>query len=105
MLSHDLISLRSGCSVYGADGAKIGTIADTSNNFFVVEKGVLHTSDLFVPRSAVFAVSDERVELKFTEGELEAGNFTSPIGDAPSHGDLDTAIDSGHQSRPTPGHP
>lgn len=105
MLSHELTSLRSGWNVYGADGAKIGTIADTSNSFFVVETGVLHTSDLFVPRSAVVAVSDERVELKFTKDELETGNFTSPIGDAQSTVDSDTAIDSGHRSRPTIGRP
>ncbi len=98
MLSHDSISLRSGWNVYGADGAKIGIVADTSNNFFVIEKGFLHT-DLFVPRSAVVAVSDERVELKFTKDELEASNFTSPIGDARSDGDPDAVTDSGHGSR------
>ena len=101
MQSPDLISLRSGWNVYGADGVLIGTIADTSNNFFVVEEGVLHTSDLFVPRSAVVAVSDERVELKFTKDELEAGNFTSPIGDAQPNGDFD----SGHRRPPTTGRP
>ena len=105
MLSHDSISLRPGWNVYGADGAKIGTIADTSNNFFVIEKGLLHSSDLFVPRSAVVAVSDERVELKYTKDELEAGKFTSPIGDARSNGDSDTAADSWHGSRPTTGSP
>ena len=105
MLPQDSISLRSGWNVYGADGAKIGTIADTSNNFFVIEKGLTHTSDLFVPRSAVVAVSDERVELKYTKDELEAGKFTSPISDARSNGDADTAADSWHGSRPTTGSP
>jgi hypothetical protein len=105
MLPDDSISLRSGWNVYGADGARIGTIADTSNNFFVIEKGVSHTDDLFVPRSAVVAVSDERVKLKFTREELEAGEFTSPIGDARSNGDWDTSTDSGHGSRPTTGRP
>ena len=99
MLSHDSISLCSGWHVYGADGAKIGTIADTSNNFFVIQKGLPHTTDLFVPRSAVLAVSDERVELKFTKDELEASNSTSPIRDARADGDSDTATESGHGSR------
>lgn len=102
MLSHDSISLRSGWDVYGADGRKIGTIADTSNNFFVIEKGVRNKNDLFVPRSAVVGVSDARVELKFTMDELEAGNFTSPIGDARSHGDSDPATASGHDGRTMP---
>ena len=105
MLSHDSISLRSGWNVYGADGARIGTIADTSNNFIVIEKSLVLTTDLYVPRSAVVAVSDERVELKYTRDELEAGRFTSPLGDARSNGDLDTAADSWHGSRPTTASP
>ena len=103
MLSHDSTPLRSGWVVFDADGARIGTIADTSSNYFVIEKGLLRTSDLFVPRSAVVAVSDERVELRFTKDELETGNFTSPIVDARANRDSDTAIDSGHGSRPTAG--
>ena len=90
MLSHDSTPLHSGWDVYGADGAKIGTIADTSNNYFVIEKSILRATDLFVPRSAVIAVSNERVRLKFTKAELEAGNFTSPIGDERSNGGSDT---------------
>lgn len=105
MLSHDSTQLRSGWDVYGADGARIGTIADTSTNYFVVEMGFRPTKDLFVPRSAVIAVSDERVELKLTKDELEAGNFSSPIGDARSDGNSGTAIDPGHGTRPTMGRP
>ena len=105
MVSEDPISLRPGWNVYGADGAKVGTIADTSNNFFVIEQGLLHTTDLFVPRSAVVAITEERVELKYTKDELDAGMFTSPIGDARSSGDSDTATDSAHGSGPTTGRP
>lgn len=90
MLSRDSTPLHSGWDVYGADGAKIGTIADTSSNYFAIEKSFLRAADLFVPRSAVIAVSDEGVRLKFTEAELEAGNFTSPIGDVHSNGGSDT---------------
>ena len=105
MLSHGSTPLRSGWVVYGADGAKIGTIADTSNNYFVIEKGFLRNTDLFVPRSAVVAVSDERVELRFTKDELEAGNFTSPIVEARSNREPDTAVDLGPGTRPTAGRP
>ena len=101
MLSHASTPLHSGWVVYGADGARIGTIADTSIHYFVIEKGFLRTTDLFVPRSAVVAVSDERVELKLTKEELEAGNFSSPIVDAPLNRDSDAAVDSGHGWLPT----
>jgi hypothetical protein len=91
--------LSSGWDVYGADGAKIGTIADTSNNYFVIEKAFLRAADLVVPRSAVVAVTGERVQLKFTEAELEAGNFTWPIGEARSNGGSNNVVDSMHASR------
>ncbi|MCA1588705.1 MAG: hypothetical protein LC744_08695, partial [Chloroflexi bacterium] len=76
-----------------------------SNNYFVIEMGFLRTTDLLVPRSAVAAVSHGRVELKFTKDELEAGNFTSPIGDARPNRDSDTAIDSGMGAEPQRGEP
>jgi len=101
MLPHDSIQLRSGLNVYGSDGAEIGTVADTSNNFFVIERGSLHTADLFVPRSAIVEASDERVELKYTKDELEAGTFTSPIGEARSNGESDREAHSWQGSRPT----
>lgn len=105
MLSHESTPLRSGWVVFGADGARIGTVADVSNNYFVIEKGFLRTSDLFVPRSAVVGVSDERVELRFTKDELEAGNFTSPIVDARSDRDPGMATAPGRGGLPGTGQP
>lgn len=81
MRTYDATQVRAGFDVYGADGEKIGTVADASNNYFVIEKGSLFTTDLFVPTSAVAAVLDDRVELSLTKEQIEGGNFTSPIGD------------------------
>jgi hypothetical protein len=102
MLPHST-PLSSGWDVYGADGAKIGTIADTSNNFFVIEKAFLHAADLVVPRSAIVAIAGERVQLKFTEAELEEGNFASPVGarsnDGWNEAGWNNVVDSMHASQ------
>jgi len=55
---------------YGADGEKIGAVADASKSYFVIEEGFQFRieegfqfrTDLFVPTSAVAAVLDDRVE-------------------------------------------
>ncbi|MDQ3690029.1 MAG: DUF2171 domain-containing protein [Chloroflexota bacterium] len=80
MRAHDATQVRTGVDVYGADGEKIGTVADTSNNYFVIEKTSLFTTDLFLPTSTVAAVLDERVELNLTKEQIERGNYHSPIG-------------------------
>jgi len=95
MRTHDTTQVRTGIDVYGADGEKIGTVADASNNYFVIEKGYLFTTDLFVPTSAVAAVLDDRVELNLTKEQIERGNYTSPIGDGDSDAYLETMSASG----------
>ena len=72
--------IRTGYEVYGADGTKIGIVADASNNYFVIEKGISFTTDLFVPISSVASVADDRIDLDLTKDQLRNGNFTSPIG-------------------------
>ena len=89
MLSHDATSLRSGWDVFDPDGTRIGTIADTSNNYFVIEDDFVRAADLFVPKSAVIAVSDGRVQLKFTRAELERA-IRPPTDDERSNGGSDT---------------
>ena len=98
MRTHDTTQVRTDIDVYGADGEKIGTVADASNNYFVIEKGYLFTTDLFVPTSAVAAVLDDRVELNLTKEQIERGNYTSPIGDGASDSYPQTRSASGTTS-------
>lgn len=98
MRTHDATQVPTGFDVYGADGEKIGTVADTSTNYFVIERGSPFTTDLFVPTSAVAAVLDDSVELTLTKEQIEQGNFTSPIGDGASDAYY---IDDTRRGRPT----
>ena len=94
MATHGATPVRTGSDVYGANGETIGTVADVSRNYFVIERGFGFKADLFVPISAVARVADERIELNLTTKQLEEGNFVWPIG-----GDSVSDRDDG-----TPGH-
>ncbi|MBA3586688.1 MAG: DUF2171 domain-containing protein [Chloroflexi bacterium] len=100
MRSHDATLVRAGMDAYGADGEKIGAVADASKSYFVIE-GFQFTADLFVPTSAVAAVLDDRVELNLTKEQIEGGNYTSPIGDGASDSYPETGSASGTASHGT----
>jgi len=94
---------------YGADGEKIGAVADASKSYFVIEEGFQFRieegfqfrTDLFVPTSAVAAVLDDRVELNLTKEQIERGNYTSPIGNGASDSYPETRSASGTTSHGT----
>jgi len=70
-------------AAYGADGEKIGAVADASKSYFVIAEGFLFTTDLFVPTSAVAAVLDDRVELNLTKEQIERATTPRRSGTAP----------------------
>jgi uncharacterized protein (TIGR02271 family) len=69
--------IETGDSVYGSDGEKIGTIAGFADDYFVIEKGFLFTTDLYIPMSAVAGVDDDGVQLTMTKDEVENSDFAS----------------------------
>lgn len=105
MRTHGAAHIRPGLEVYGASGEKIGTVADASERYFVIEKGFPLATDLFVPMSVVAAVADDRVDLNRTRDQLEQGNFIFPIGDGRSPADSDPKIESEAASRSAAGRP
>ena len=98
MRTHDATLVRAGMDAYGADGEKIGAVADASKSYIVIAEGFQFTTDLFVPTSAVAAVLDDRVELNLTKEQIERGNYTSPIGDGASDSYPQTRSASGTTS-------
>ena len=63
--------IQTGASVYGSDGEKIGDVAGIANDYFVIEKGFIFTTDLFVPLSAVAGVDDDGIRLTMTKDQVE----------------------------------
>lgn len=85
--------IETGTSVYGSDGEKIGNVAGFADDYFIIEKGFIFTTDLHVPMSAVSGVDDDGVRLSMTKEQVESSDWSSPpAGEAyaetdESHGD------------------
>jgi uncharacterized protein (TIGR02271 family) len=60
-----------GDDVYGSDGEKIGSVAAVAQDHFVIEKGFIFTTDLYVPTSAIAGVDDDGVRLAMTKDQIE----------------------------------
>jgi len=62
------VTLQNGMDVYGADDAKLGSIHDVRNSYFVVEKGFFFPKDYYIPVTAIEGIdSSDRVYLNVTK--------------------------------------
>jgi len=62
------VILQNGMDVYGADDAKLGSIHEVRDNYFIVEKGFFFPKDYYIPVSAIEGVDpDNRVYLNITK--------------------------------------
>ena len=68
--------LEIGTSTYTRDGDKIGEIVEVQSNYFVIEKGIIFTSDLYIPMSAVESRDDNGVRLTLTKDEVDNGDWS-----------------------------
>jgi len=60
-----------GWDVFGADGDKVGDVADVQNDYITVSKGFIFKTDMYIPVSAISNVQDERVYLNTTRSDIE----------------------------------
>ena len=81
--------IRQGLSVYGSDGEKIGEVSGVADNYFVIEKGFIFTTDIFVPLSAVANVDEDGLRLSMTKDQVENEDWS----EAPAEGSYDDAGD------------
>jgi uncharacterized protein (TIGR02271 family) len=93
--------IKTGTDVYGSDDEKIGSIAGVADTYFVIEKGFIFTTDIYVPMSAVARVDDDRVMLSMTKDQVENEDWTREpaeevpaMGAAPAYTDVDTGARS-----------
>lgn len=93
--------IQTGADVYGSDGEKIGSVSGVADNYFVIEKGFILTTDIYVPMSAVSGIEDEHVMLSMTKDEVENADWSNaPTDDGDDH-DHDHDSDT-HQHRADP---
>ena len=75
--------IQTGWDVYGIDGEKIGSVAGVANDHFIIEKGFLFNTDIYVPMSAIGSVNDDEDELIYTKDQVENQDWSSaPAGDS-----------------------
>ena len=84
----DTTQIQTGTSVYGSDGEKIGDVAGVADRYFVIEKGFLFTTDIYVPLSAVASADEDGITLSMTKDEVENNDWSSE----PTDDDRDTAF-------------
>ena len=91
MQNPNMPHIETGTDVYGSDGEKIGSVAGVADTHFVVEKGFILTTDIYVPMSALAGVEDDRVMLSMTKEQIENADWSNePIADR------DDGHDDGH---------
>lgn len=61
--------LHPGANVYGADGAKVGTMQTYGGSYIVVEKGFFFPKDYYIPISEITESTDDAVYLSVTKDE------------------------------------
>jgi len=77
--------IQTGADVFGADGEKIGTIAEVYPAYLVVEKGFFFPTDYYIPWSAIASADPHQVSLTLSkEATLTRGWDVRPA-------DLETA--------------
>jgi hypothetical protein len=69
--------LQIGTSAYSRDGEKIGDIVEVQSHYFVVEKGIIFTTDLHFPMSLVTGRDEDGVRLSLTRDEIEKSDWSN----------------------------
>ncbi len=83
-----------GADVFGADGEKVGTVAEVYPGYIVVEKGFFFPTDYYIPISAIASADNDQVYLNLAkDAALNSGWDAQPTDlQATSY---DTTVSSG----------
>jgi uncharacterized protein (TIGR02271 family) len=72
-------NISTGADVYGADGEKVGTVAEVYSGYIVVEKGFFFPTDYYIPMSAVASADSDQVTLNLAkDAALNSGWDAQP---------------------------
>jgi uncharacterized protein (TIGR02271 family) len=68
-----------GAEVFGADGEKVGTVAEVYPGYIVVEKGFFFPTDYYIPMSAVASADNDQIYLTLAkDAALQSGWDAQP---------------------------
>ena len=78
--------IQNGTDVFSRDGEKIGSVSGVADQYFVIEKGFIFTTDLYVPMSAIERIDEDGIDLSMTKEEIDNNDWSQ----APAEGSYDT---------------
>lgn len=70
--------LQKGWDVFGSGGDKVGDIEEVYDDYMVVSRGFLFTTERYIPLWAVTSAGDGRVYLNVTKDEIDSRGWDSP---------------------------
>lgn len=68
--------LAVGDVAYTSDGEKIGDVVEAHDGYFIIEKGIIFTTDLHLPMTAIASRDGDRVELNLSKQAIEDGDWS-----------------------------
>jgi uncharacterized protein (TIGR02271 family) len=72
-------NIITGAEVFGADGEKVGTVAEVYPGYIVVEKGFFFPTDYYIPMSAIASADNNQVYLNLAkDAALNSGWDAQP---------------------------
>jgi uncharacterized protein (TIGR02271 family) len=63
------LTITGGTDVFGADGAKVGSVSAVEGDYLVVSKGFFFPTDYYIPTSAINTVDEDGVYLTVSKDE------------------------------------
>jgi uncharacterized protein (TIGR02271 family) len=90
--------IQAGWDVYGSDGEKIGDVADVGPEYFIVEKGFIFPTDIYVPMSAVTSIEHDEIRLNMSKGQIESEDWSGPPTGMATDAEYDKAV-AEHEAR------
>jgi hypothetical protein len=64
------VRINAGSPVYGREGDKIGEVAEGTGDYFVVHKGLIFATELYIPAASIIRSDDNGVQVDISKEEL-----------------------------------
>lgn len=68
--------LSVGDTAFSADGEKVGEVVEAHDGYFIIEQGIIFTTDLHMPMSTIASRDGDRVLLTLTKQAIEEGDWS-----------------------------
>ncbi len=94
--------IRQGTLVYDVNGNKVGhvTLSTLRDGYFVVQKGLFFTRELFLPATAIQARTAAGVTLRLSKEELKEDRWKQPPGESVGGASAQPIIPPGTPAQP-----